>query len=360
MELVSTLKELWRRRVLVSIGVIVAFLLALLAVFQVRRVFPPVLKSRQTTVWVANSQVLVDARRSAIGNLNQGLDPLVPRAGVYANLMTSPELVASIALASHLPASQISVTGPIGTNGQRPHHGASSTSPTAPRYSLQLDTDETQPLIRITAQAPTSHAAAALAIGAGTGLTSYVTRLENTQQVSDRHRVDLRQLGQPIPSAVASGLAPILLIPIYLVLLAAWCGLVLFVSRFIAAWRHSPVPELPPDPWTETNPRAYDDDLSRYPPEPQPTPTGLYTGPGQLWTPGSTQNPTNPTSTDPPNPTQPSSPPHPGTWTPNPAQATPTATQPTGSNGYLTQPSPDRPSIAEWPPSSAPLEPRPT
>lgn len=301
MQFVSSLKEMSRRRLWVAAGVILALMLAVLVVFQVHSIFPPVLKSRVTTVWVANTQVLVDAQSSAIANLNQGLDPLVPRAGVYANLMTSEALVNAIAQAAKIPASEISVAGPIGTNGQRPQHGATSLAPqTPPGYSLQLNTDETQPLIRITAQAPTSQTAAALANGAATGLTTYVTQLETAQQVPPKHRVDLRQLGQPAPSATASGIAPALFIPIYIVLLTLWCMLVLFASRFAEAWRQDPPAtrfadtwaQDPPAPgfeawsqdppaglwqddWSQTDMPGYHDELSAHPP-PQPEPADAH------------------------------------------------------------------------------------
>jgi hypothetical protein len=106
-----------------------------------------------------------------------------------------------------------------------------------PRYTLQLNTDETQPLIRIVAQAPTSTAAIGLANGAATGLTSYVTELENSQGVSPTNRVFIRNLGEPTDAPSESGISPPLGIVIFFGLSIMWCALVLLVSRFRQTWR---------------------------------------------------------------------------------------------------------------------------
>jgi hypothetical protein len=239
MELVLSLKALWHRRRYVVAGLALSCLLALFVVFDVH-VFPPNLKSRRHRVWVSTAQVLTDAERSAIGNLNQGFDPLVPRATVYANIMTSPALVQLIGQAARIPADEISVAGPIGTNGQRPQHGATAEAPGGVKYSLQLDTDETQPIIRITAKAPTSRSALALANAAAAGLTSYVTQYEVAQAVPQRNRIDIRELGPAIESPSDTGIEPIYFVPIYLVLSIACCMLVLFVHRFRQSWRAAP------------------------------------------------------------------------------------------------------------------------
>jgi hypothetical protein len=238
MEFVLSLKALWQRRLYVVPGLVLALLLALLVVSPGRQ-----------RVWVASAQVLTDAQISAIGNLNQGFDPLVPRATVYANLMTSPALVQLISQAAHIPADVIAVTGPLGTNGQRAQHGATAVAPGGRKYTLRLDTDVTQPIIRITAQAPTSRSALALANGAAAGLTTYVTQFELAQAIPQRHRVDVRELGPAIESPSDSGITPLLFFPLFIGLSVVWCMLVLFASRFAHTWRNAPDNEVTVDPY---------------------------------------------------------------------------------------------------------------
>lgn len=234
MQFILTLKELRARSRWVLPGVVVSLVLASAIVLHA----PPFASSGPAT-WTANTQVLVDAHRSAVGDLNQGLDQLIPRATVYANLMTSDALVTLTGRSAGVPSPQISVAGPIGTNGKRQMHSAPAATG-QPAYSLVLDSDITQPTIRIAAQAPTRRSAVALASGAATGLAAYVTHLEVAQQVAARHQVNIRQLGAPSVSKSTAGLPSLLAIPIFLAVLAAWCMLVLFVSRFVAAWREAP------------------------------------------------------------------------------------------------------------------------
>jgi len=246
LDLVLSLRALLRLRIYVAAGLVLALLLAVAVTFHVRLSLPPKLTSRQVRTWVANSVMLVDSQRSAIGDVNQGLDPLIPRATVYANLMTSPALVDLIGLAARVPGDEIAVSGPVGVNGQRPQHGATVPPRGSARYTLQLNTDETQPLIRVTARAPTSAAAVALANAAAAGLSSYVTRIEDRQAIPLSERVEVQDLGQPTSSPSDSGLAPPLGIVLFLGLSTAWCMLVLLVSRFRQTWR-SAAAELRPD-----------------------------------------------------------------------------------------------------------------
>jgi hypothetical protein len=244
MQFVLGLKELWRKRWWVAPGLVLALIPALVAGFHVGKGVPPKLTSRQHTTWAASSQVLIDAPNSAVGDLNQGFAALIPRAGVYANLMTSQALVEQIGKAAKIPGDEISVAGPIGTNGQRPHYRPTAIAPSPIGYSLQLDTDITQPTIRISATAPTSASAMALATGAATGLTSYVSALQDADKVPDSRRVDVRSLGPATVNESTLGTTPLLAIPVYLIAFGAWCLLILFVTRFAAAWRgETPPPQ---------------------------------------------------------------------------------------------------------------------
>jgi hypothetical protein len=227
MEFVLSLKALWARRIYVAVGLVLAAGVSMLLV----------VNGHRARVWVANSVVLVDSQPSAIGDINQGLGPLPPLASVYGNLMTSTAVVNRIGVAAGISGDEIAVAGPIATNGGRPQHGATVLLGGRAAYTLQIDTDQAQPLIRITARAPTSTAALALATGAGTGLASYVTSVENSEQVPPDHRIAVRGLGQPTEGSSQSGLKPMYAVLIFIALSIIWCMLVLFVSRFRQTWR---------------------------------------------------------------------------------------------------------------------------
>jgi hypothetical protein len=238
MELVLSLKTLWSRRILVAVGLVAAAALTLLITFQVR-LAPPGLASRQQRAWVAEAVLLVDSQPSPIGDVNQGLGGLIPLATLDANLMTGSTIVNDIAAAAKIPSDEIAMSGPAGSGGGRSQHGATVPATGAARYLVQLDTDGTEPLIRITTKAPTSAAALALANGAGAGLASYVTSVENGERVAQTNRIAISNLGQPTARPSESGIRPVLGIPIFGALALAWCMLVLLASRFRQTWRLS-------------------------------------------------------------------------------------------------------------------------
>jgi hypothetical protein len=227
MELVLALKALWDRRIYVGLGLLIAAGLTAVVIMH----------SRRETTWVANSEFIVDSQPSAIGDIAQDVNPMIYRATVYANLMTSSAVVDRIGTAAGIPGDEIAVTGPIGTTGQRLQHAASVLPAGGSGYSLQADTDLTQPLIRITARAPTSAAALALATGAATGVGSYVNQIDNSESVPARDRAELRGLGQPTVIPKTTGLKLPLAIGIFLGVSIFWCMLVLFASRFRQSWR---------------------------------------------------------------------------------------------------------------------------
>ena len=68
-------------KLLVAIGVLVAALAGTASV-----------QVPESTVYAAaTTQMVVDSPRSALGNIDSSLDPFTARAGVFAQLMTTPQ-----------------------------------------------------------------------------------------------------------------------------------------------------------------------------------------------------------------------------------------------------------------------------
>ena len=91
MELALAIRDLWKHRLLLALGVLIA---AAAAVFSVNH------KSLQYSS--ASTQVLVDSTSSVIGNANEPFEPLSGRAQVYSNFMTSPAILEAIAMVGAL------------------------------------------------------------------------------------------------------------------------------------------------------------------------------------------------------------------------------------------------------------------
>ena len=59
---VTILRQLWRTRLLVAVGLALALVLGIVVSYHVPPGFPPTFKSRQFAVGIASAAVLVDSR----------------------------------------------------------------------------------------------------------------------------------------------------------------------------------------------------------------------------------------------------------------------------------------------------------
>ena len=239
MQLVLILKELLRHRRWLAIGPV---FVAVVVGYAVHSLAPP------TVQWTAQGQMFVDSSSSAISNSWEAFDGLGTRAPVYANMMTSSVVLQYVAKASGIPADEIAVTGPVDDTGLRSGH-----APTAPGgpYSLTLDVTIPQPIIRITAVAPTRQSALALANGAVQGLSQYVTHLATTENIPFARQIVIRDLGYPTALSEANGLTTMIIVPVAIAVFFVWCLLVLFGARFVETWKGERVPSgsaTPPAP----------------------------------------------------------------------------------------------------------------
>ena len=229
MQLVLILKQLLRHRIWLAIAAVASIGIA---GYAVKRLAPSQVQ------WTANTQVFVDSSQSAIADSNIGLDSLGVRAGVYANMLTSSGVLKFVAQSSSIPADAIAVTGPVSTSGIRAGHSPTAAGPGGP-YSLTLDVTDPQPIIRISADAPTRDHALALANGAAQGLTQYVNDLVTTQKIPYARQIDIRQLGQPTVNPAQSGVPTIFAVPIAAMVFCGLCVMILLGGRFVEAWRLS-------------------------------------------------------------------------------------------------------------------------
>lgn len=189
--------------------------------------------------YTATKQVLVDSASSAVPDASKNLAQLVPRAGMFAQIMTNTDVMNLIGKAAGIPGDEIAASGPANTFGQSATHPATVASAGGYALSLTQPNASLQPIISITAQATTRAKAAALAQGGALGLTQYVNELAKTYNVSANHRVSIRDLGAPSVSNASSGIPKAALPIVFLLSVAGWCVLVVFAVRFIRAWRTS-------------------------------------------------------------------------------------------------------------------------
>jgi hypothetical protein len=226
MELALTLNRLWQRRFWVAIGAV----LAVVAAFYSSNAL------RKTTYSTASTQMVVDAPKSALGNLHTSLIPYTSRAIVYARLMTSPEALTYIGQASGIPGSEISAIGPAEIGAPTAVHAPvvqvdGRLEAPKQKYVLRFDQNPDLPTVDIYSEAPTTKQAVALANGAVTGFARYLQKLDAQTGVPVEQQIRLRELGDASGGVVAKSSAKKLAVLIGFIVLIVWCLLVLYVSR---------------------------------------------------------------------------------------------------------------------------------
>jgi hypothetical protein len=245
MEVARTFRGLWRNRLWFAIGTVVALAAAIISVYQVS-LFPPTLTSRTNEFATASTQILVDTPNSSFANLEEEVDPLNYRAGVFARFLASPEAIALIAREAELPDDAIEAQGPY-EQGQP----LFAIEPTAEKrssqiigeralYRLRFENNPNMPLISVYAQAPTDEEAHRLADAAPVALQHYVRGIQETQNTPKKRRVTLRQLGDASGGTVNAGANVQISVLGFFVVLVLW-SLLLIPARTIArGWRKGP------------------------------------------------------------------------------------------------------------------------
>lgn len=251
MELAQALIQLWERKIWLLVGLIVAGV----AGFGVH-------KAAKSSVYAAaTTQMVVDAPRSALGDIQSSLEPFTARAGVFALLMTSPQALGAIGHAAGIPGNEIAAQGPPQANLPQV---SSSPTPVDTPYKLQLNQDPTLPTVDIYAQAPTAKEAVDLANGAVTGFATYLKSLQVQGSVPTGQRVEIRQLGSAIGGVVNSSASTKMAGIVGFVVLLLWCGGILFFAKLRTAWAGrsngsaqaaapAPIQRNPADPWSRAD-----------------------------------------------------------------------------------------------------------
>ena len=226
MTLAKLLLRLWKLRLWVALGGVLA---VVAAVASVKLAHSPVYSS-------ATTGMLVDSPQSVLGNAEIDLTGYVARADVFARLITSDEALGYIGRASGIRGNLIEATGPVETNGApQATHAPSAVlgGPPAgatPQYKIDLTQNPQLPTIEVYTTAPTTKQAIALANGTVTGFAAFVSHVEARTAIKPNSRIIVRQLGGATGGVVDASAGKSRAVIIFMAVLALWSGLLLFVS----------------------------------------------------------------------------------------------------------------------------------
>jgi hypothetical protein len=247
MELAQILRTLGRRKLALTVVFLLATAAALASGYKVG-FNPPKLESRAVPSGQATTQILVDSPQSAIADLKQDTAPLVTRATVFAQFMTSSTIRDRIAAATGIPSNEITAEGPFSGPGQDQNvvtpseaRGGQVQAQTHP-YRLTFVAQDQIPLVSVYASAPTAELAAKLADGVFTAVKGYVDEIASQDSTDPEHRVTVRQLGHAGASTVTTGGSKAIMVLAFVGIMIFGCLLIIA----IAAIRGSGKPPVEP------------------------------------------------------------------------------------------------------------------
>lgn len=222
-EIAAVLQRFWRLRLLMLIAVVIGIVAALLSIFRVDTE-SPFLHSKSFERGVAETQVLIDSRTSALTNVGLDITALTTRAQVFVQFVDTPQVRERIAQRMGIDSNDLAITVytqraagvPVRdpTAGQRGNEIANQ----ALGLRLEVLAQSDLPLITFNAQAPTGQEASKLAAAAADSTIDYVDGLakgsepppratDSTSETlnSSLDEVRLTRVGDPKASLIAYG-----------------------------------------------------------------------------------------------------------------------------------------------------------
>lgn len=244
MAFVEIARELWQRKLLVGLVAALALFVSLYSAFQIS-LFPPSLQKRSLTVAAASSQILVDSPQSTLvaGAEAGTFSALATRAKIYGQYLSSLAARAEIAKRAGVPPQSIATSGPFSPASGGETYASQPSNERAEELlqegagnRLVFTAQEGVPIITVSAQAPTSEQAVALASASFETLKDYVRRLR-TDGTPVRKGVIVRQLGAPEGGTLGGSNNLILMVLAFLLVFGLGCAAILVVPSFVARWR---------------------------------------------------------------------------------------------------------------------------
>lgn len=277
MDAVAVLRQLWRHRLFVAVGMALALLIALVISYKVTLGIPPTFESRQYQVGIASAEVLVDSPSSQVADLGGGkvrtdVTALTSRARLLANLMAASPLKDQIARRAGVDPRTFVASAPSIEPSQKPTTLAST--PTSQRTNvLTVYFNETLPIITADAQAPTEAVAARISSAAVAELGDYLKSVAALDKVPDARQLVVDPLGDARFGTVQRGPRKLIAIVAFLFILALWCSAIILVAKLVRGWRQAAESELQdgqPTPSAALAPRSPElPELPEFPERPE-------------------------------------------------------------------------------------------
>jgi hypothetical protein len=250
MTFVSILRELWRRRLLLAVGLALGVTVGTLMAYAVTLGLPPKFENRQYEVGVASASVLVDSPSSQVADLGGGdgqttadVESLSARARLLANLMATSPVKDRLAALAGIPPDRLIARAPtaVGVAGDETPIGTGATvSESDPQANiLRINVNETLPILTADSQAPTPEAAARISSAAVRELRTYLKTVASGDRVPAERELVIKRLGPARYATVRKGPRRLFAVMGFLFVLGAWCVAVIVCAGLARAWREA-------------------------------------------------------------------------------------------------------------------------
>lgn len=226
--MIVALRHLWRHRLLVGAGLIVALVMGVSVSYHVGFGFPPTLTSKQQGVGFASSKVLVDSPSSQTVDLGGGsvtadVAAMTSRARLLANIMATSPLKDEIARRAGIDPRSFSAISPsLGEDTPRPSAGAAN--PKA--YVMSVYFNEALPIVTADVQAADRATASRIAAAAADTIVDYVHKLAALDDVALSHRLVIRRMGPPLAETRRTSERHLFAAFVFLITFSLWCSMI--------------------------------------------------------------------------------------------------------------------------------------
>jgi hypothetical protein len=248
MDVAQILRQLWRRRLWMLVGVVLAALVGLSIGWHLS-LAPPKLRSKSIAVHTAETSVLIDAQQSVLADIGAPATVLTQLATVYARLMTTTPVRQAIAQRAGLPVDSLVTEAslPLSTPDavREPIAAQRSQKLLGEKIQRTLDfrADPGFPIVMIVAQAATVPEAIKLADAGALGFADYVRHVEAARHTPLPRRVVVKQLGLATGGTVGKSAKKVAVVAAFVGVMIAWSLLVLLVSNVAEGWRRLDEPD---------------------------------------------------------------------------------------------------------------------
>jgi hypothetical protein len=245
MDLAQMLRELWRRKLWLALGFVVAAVAGLTSAYNVD-IRSLEAEKKGLEFGAASTEILIDMKSSALPKVGsdaeaEPLEFLANRADVYGRLLTSAPLKRQIAREAGLGNIKIAARPPVDLTEdeakQPSEERANELLNESNGHRLFFDRKEGIPVISTYVEAPTEKEALLLATGVVPALSKYVRKLQRRNPAPANREVSVRQLGEPTGGIVNDGAGTTVALLSFFGVFVVACIIILIVSTVSREWR---------------------------------------------------------------------------------------------------------------------------